>query len=127
MAQALVREGRVRDVLGVLVLDMIGDRDLSVTLPENASPALNAAIFEAARQEGIREKFRLAGDILDDHTAFLEAGIPAADIIDFEYGSKPGRNDYWHTAEDRIDKLSAESLRDVGRVVLRVINGWPAR
>jgi hypothetical protein len=45
--------------------------------------------------------------MLDDHTPFLEAGIPAVDIIDFDY-------DYWHTTEDTPDKVSAESLMAVG-------------
>ena len=44
------------------------------------------------------------------------------DIIDFKYGSAPGKNDYWHTREDSIDKLSMESLQIVGRVVVHIIN-----
>jgi glutaminyl-peptide cyclotransferase len=45
--------------------------------------------------------------MLDDHTPFLEAGIPAIDIIDFDYP-------YWHTVQDTPDKVSAESLKAVG-------------
>ena len=45
--------------------------------------------------------------MLDDHTPFLEAGIPAVDIIDFDYP-------YWHTGQDTPDKVSAESLQAVG-------------
>ena len=57
---------------------------------------------------------------------FLKAGMPAVDIIDFEFGSAPGKNDYWHTPEDTMDKLSADSLKTVGRVILRVINSLNA-
>lgn len=124
LARRLVQEGRKADVRGVLVLDMIGDRDLSVTLPRNATPSVLTSIFEAARAEGIRSKFKLVDTILDDHEPFRLAGFPAGVIIDFEYGSRPGRNDYWHTAEDRMDKLSAESLAQIGRVALRVVRGW---
>jgi Zn-dependent M28 family amino/carboxypeptidase len=52
---------------------------------------------------------------------FLLAGMPAIDVIDFEFGSAPGLNDYWHTPEDSMDKLSVESLQTVGDTVLRMI------
>ncbi len=48
--------------------------------------------------------------MLDDHSPFLEAGIPAVDIIDFDYP-------YWHTTGDTVDKVSAESLQAVGRTL----------
>jgi Zn-dependent M28 family amino/carboxypeptidase len=48
--------------------------------------------------------------MLDDHTSFAQAGIPAVDIIDFDYP-------YWHTVQDTCDKLSADSLERVGRTV----------
>mgnify|MGYP000405261011 CR=1 FL=1 len=80
-------------------------------------------LLAAAREEGIRERFTLwPMSILDDHVPFLEAGMPAALLIDFEYGRAPGLNDYWHTAEDTMDKLSAESLRLIGRVTIRWLN-----
>jgi Zn-dependent M28 family amino/carboxypeptidase len=49
---------------------------------------------------------------------FLRAGVPAVDIIDFEYGSSHGENDYWHTKEDTLDKISPRSLKIVGDVIL---------
>jgi glutaminyl-peptide cyclotransferase len=99
-----------------------------VTIPRNSSPALIAMVFESALEEGVREKFSLFPlQIGDDHDPFFSAGIPAIDLIDFEYGSAPGRNDYWHTEEDRMDKLSAESLGTVGRIVLRTLNRLAAQ
>ncbi|MBN1675437.1 MAG: M28 family peptidase [Kiritimatiellae bacterium] len=127
LAAELKRTGQAAAVQAVIILDMIGDRDLSVTLPRNATPDLRTRVFHAAREEGIREKFALgSGPILDDHVPFLERGMPAVDIIDFQFGSAPGRNDYWHTTADSMDKLSAESLERVGRVVVRVLNTLPA-
>lgn len=111
----------------VIVLDMIGDRALTVTLPRNSTPSLIALAFNAAADEGVRDRFRLyPGAILDDHVPFLDRGIPAIDLIDFEFGSAPGRNDYWHTPADTLDKLSPESLQAVGRVALRMLNALSA-
>lgn len=123
MARDLVESGRAREVRAVLVLDMIGDRNLSVTLPRNTTPELARVLLEAARAENARERFRLLpGEVLDDHAPFLLAGMPAALLIDFEYGSAPGRNDYWHTAGDTMERLSAESLALIGRVAVRFVN-----
>lgn len=123
LARTLVEQGRADKVRFMLLLDMIGDRDLTVTLPQNNTTALNAAVFAAARAENARNHFSLyAGGILDDHVPFLDAGMPACNIIDFQFGSHPRANDYWHTMEDSMNKLSAESLQIVGRVALRMIN-----
>jgi len=123
LARQLVEEGRAKDVRAVLVLDMVGDRDLTFTLPRNQTPALLRRLLAAARAENVRERCRLLPhDVLDDHEPFLRAGLPAALLMDFEYGRAPGLNDYWHTAEDRLDKLSAESLTMAGRVVVRFVN-----
>ena len=123
LVKKLTDEGRLGDIKAMLLLDMIGDRDLTVTLPRNSTPALIAMVFEAAREEGVREKFSLFPlQIGDDHDPFFSAGIPAVDMIDFHYGSAPGRNDYWHTEQDTLDKISADSLGIIGRVTLRVVN-----
>ena len=122
LAQQLVATGRTNEVRAVILLDMIGDRDLTVTLPPNGDARLTALVLDAATVEGARTKFGLApGPVLDDHQPFLDAGMPAVDLIDFLYGSAPGLNDYWHTATDTPDKLSAESLQTIGRVVLRML------
>jgi Zn-dependent M28 family amino/carboxypeptidase len=81
------------------------------------------AVLRAAHAEGAREHFTLyPHQIGDDHVPFLEAGMPAVDIIDFHYGTKPGRNDLWHTPADTMEQISAESLGIVGRVTMRVVN-----
>jgi len=54
----------------------------------------------------------------DDHMPFLRAGIPAVDVIDFEYGDGREDNRYWHTADDTLDKISPQSLKIVGDVIL---------
>ncbi|MBP7829026.1 MAG: M28 family peptidase [Kiritimatiellae bacterium] len=122
LARQLVESGRAGEVKAVINLDMIGDRDLTVTIPRNGASGLIAEVFEAARAEGVRDRFTLyPHEVGDDHDPFHQAGMPAVDLIDFYFGSGPRRNDYWHTPEDRMDKLSPESLDLVGRVVLRML------
>ncbi len=122
-ARALCLNRRADQIRAVIILDMIGDKDLTVTIPRNSTSDLVAHVFRAAEAEKVRAKFSLmSGALLDDHQPFLDAGMPAVDLIDFEYGSAPDRNDYWHTPQDTLASLSAESLGTVGRVVIRVLN-----
>lgn len=124
LARQWVASGEAIRIKALILLDMVGDRNLTITLPRNGTPALLSAVFEAAANEGARDRFFLyAGDILDDHQPFLEAGIPAVNIIDFRYGSTSDGNEYWHTTEDTLDKISADSLGVVGRVTIRVMSG----
>ncbi|MBL7077397.1 MAG: M28 family peptidase [Kiritimatiellae bacterium] len=122
LADLIVSSGQQDKVSGVIVLDMIGDKDLDIRIPPNTTHDLLQIAFKAAEAEGVRSQFGISrGSVLDDHVPFLERGIPAIDLIDFEFGSAPGLNDYWHTDADTMDKLSAESLEIVGRVVLRML------
>lgn len=128
LARTLAADGRLSNVVAMIVLDMVGDRDLTLTIPRNCSPGLVAAAFAAARAEGGRKHFQLYPfNIGDDHVAFFERGVPTLNLIDFAFGSAPGRNDYWHTPADTLDKLSADSLDLVGRVVARLVAELPAR
>ncbi len=124
----LQKAGEVRKVRAMILVDMVGDRDLTVTIPRNGTSALIRQVLNAAADEGVRASFGIhPGVILDDHQPFLDVGIPAVDVIDFQYGSSPGANDYWHTDEDTMEKLDAKSLGKVGRVLLRLIQGtWGA-
>ena len=121
-AKKIVDQGR-RANTHMILLDMIGDQHLTVTMARNNDAKLATMFLQAAEADGSREHFQLwPYQIGDDHTAFLENGISAVDIIDFDYGSAPGRNDYWHTLQDTTDKLSADSLQIIGRCTIRVVN-----
>ena len=125
--ERLIAEGRASRVTAMILLDMVGDKDLTITVPPSGDAALTTRLLDAARDEGVRERFAIHPyDIMDDHTAFADAGIPAVDLIDFQYGSSPEGNDYWHTAADTVDKLSAGSLATVGRIVVRMLNAISA-
>jgi len=96
----------------VIIVDMVGDADLNLFIERNSDAALTAEIWAQAAALGY-EKFFIATpkyNMIDDHTPFLEAGIPAVDIIDFDYP-------YWHTSADTADKVSAKSLQAVGETM----------
>lgn len=121
LAERFVREGR--DVRAVICLDMLGDRDLAITVPRNSTPSLVTSVIEAARRAGLAGLVK-RGDsgVIDDHVPFLEKGFPAIDLIDFRYGSTPDGNEYWHTSEDTVDKISEKSLLKVGRIVVELLD-----
>lgn len=107
--------GRLR---AMLLLDMIGDRDLSVMIPRG-DPDLTRRIFAAATALGLREYFRYSPmPMVDDHMPFALEGVSTTDLIDFEYGPANG---WWHTAQDTLDKLSPRSLEIVGQTVLKTL------
>ncbi len=99
----------------VVVIDMIGDADLNIYKERNSNPEITDEIWAAAKSLGYQNKFIPAYkySMEDDHTPFLQAGLPAVDIIDFDYP-------YWHTTLDTPDKVSAESLQTVGET----LNTW---
>ncbi len=122
LAKQIAEAGGAAAVEAVILLDMVGDRNLNISVPRNSSRVLVKELFSAAHELGVRPQFGLYGhEILDDHVPFLMLGMPAIDVIDFEYGSVPGLNDYWHTTNDTLDKLSIESMQTVGDVVLRMV------
>jgi glutaminyl-peptide cyclotransferase len=95
----------------VVIVDMVGDADLQIYYELNSDTSLNKEIWETAASLGY-DQFIPEGKypILDDHTPFLQAGIPAIDIIDFDYP-------YFHTTQDLPDKVTADSLAVVGRTL----------
>ena len=97
---------------GGIVWDMMGDRDLTITLPLDSPAKLASGIFAAADALQVRNHFTYYSDtIVDDHSPFNAVGIPTIDLIDFDFPP-------WHTAADTMDKLSAQSLQIVGTVTL---------
>lgn len=95
----------------VVVVDMVGDAELNIPYERSSDVELSAKIWAIATENGYSAFIpELDRSIIDDHTAFLQLGIRAIDIIDFDYP-------YWHTTQDTLDKVSAESLEQVGRTL----------
>jgi len=117
MASTLEASGELESCRAMILLDMIGDKDLTITFPSNCDSKLLAQIFKTAEAQGVASHFGFFSGrrILDDHVPFFERGVPALDIIDFSYGPN---NSFWHTSEDTLDKISPDSMAIVGNVVL---------
>jgi glutaminyl-peptide cyclotransferase len=113
------------DLRALILVDMIGDKNLTIKREAQSTPWLTDIIWSAARQLQRPEFVAVETPISDDHLPFLQAGIPAVDLIDLEYPD--ASNAYWHTAEDTIDKVSAESLQAVGDVLLAALPGIEIR
>ncbi len=117
MAEKLKKEKQTDRVKAMILLDMVGDKDLVIPREEQSSGWLVNAIWSTAQEIGHSKHFPSRTQFTtDDHIAFLQAGIPAVDLIDFEYGGSD--SPYWHTAQDTLDKISAASLKIVGDVIL---------
>jgi len=92
----------------VVIVDMIGDQDLQIYYERYSDPSLRTEIWQTADElgcEGFTAEEKYA--MIDDHLPFVQAGIPAVDLIDFDYV-------FWHTTEDTMDKVSVDSLAQVG-------------
>jgi len=112
---------REMNIRAVVCLDMLGDANLAVTIPSNGTEKL-IKIAKVASQRARVPVSCIADEVKDDHVAFLEAGYSAVDLIDFDYGSTPGRNDWWHSPQDTMDKLSRASLLKSGCLVAALLN-----
>jgi glutaminyl-peptide cyclotransferase len=118
--QSAQKDGTLKEIKAFILVDMIGDRDLHV-LRESASTAwLTETIWSAAKRIQRPEFEDRETPIEDDHVPFLQAGIPAVDIIDLDYPD-------WHKPGDTVDKLSAKSLQAVGDVLLAALPDLEAR
>ncbi len=97
----------------VVIVDMVGDVEQQIYWEKNSNLELKQEIWRVAENLGYADRFIASPGyrILDDHTPFLRAGIPAVDIIDFDYPA-------WHTVDDTMDKISARSLQVVGEVLV---------
>jgi Zn-dependent M28 family amino/carboxypeptidase len=115
--EAARRAGTLKQVRAMVLVDMIGDRDLHIRRELSSTRWLTDIIWAAARRLKHTDVFLDdATQIEDDHLPFLRAGLPAVNIID-------GPEDYppWHTAGDTLDKVSARSLQTVGDVLLEAL------
>lgn len=96
----------------MVLVDMVGDADQQLFYEGNSDPALRQELWRIAAELGYGNFFVPEQEytITDDHVPFAQLGIPAVDIIDFDYP-------YWHTVEDTADKASPNSLLRPGRTL----------
>lgn len=106
------------DPEAVVIVDMVGDIDQGIFYERYSDRALSREIWNVADVLGYGNTIipEVRHRVGDDHLPFLRAGIPAVDIIDFDYR-------YWHTSEDTADKVSPKSLGTVGRTLVSWLQG----
>jgi Zn-dependent M28 family amino/carboxypeptidase len=126
LASRLTSEGLVPRVKSFFLLDMIGDKDLIVTRETGSTRWLQDFIEQAARELGYQDSFfRNEMAIIDDHVPFLQAGIPAVDVVDAHYGRMgfgfDSMGEFHHANTDTMDKVSAQSLEIVGTTILLTV------
>jgi glutaminyl-peptide cyclotransferase len=99
-----------------IIIDMIGDEDLNIYYESNSDSYIMERIWNRAKELGYGSVFinEYRHSVLDDHTPFVQVGIPAVDIIDLDYP-------YWHTTADTVDKVSEDSLDAVGKTLFNWI------
>jgi Zn-dependent M28 family amino/carboxypeptidase len=113
--QAAQKDGSLKSLKALVLLDMIGDRDLLIKRDSNSTPWLVDIIWATAARLGHTRTFSNQLTVIeDDHVPFLRAGVAAADIIDLE-------NPTWHTPQDDLEHVNAKSLQVVGDVVVAAI------
>jgi hypothetical protein len=107
------------ELRALVLLDFIADKDLSLPREEGSDPKLWARLRAAARRVGAGSAFpaQKRSEIVDDHTPFAEDGVPAIDLIDFDFPC-------WHKRCDDMSAVSARSLDISGEAVLELLRSW---
>ncbi len=109
----------VEEIAHVIVVDMVGDAELRIPrelYSMESDEELMDIIWSNAEKLGVKQFVDEDGQYIgDDHNPFIDRGIPAIDLIDFQYPDET--ENYWHTQEDTPDKVSGKSLEAVGRVL----------
>jgi hypothetical protein len=120
LAEKWEKDGTLKKIKALMVMDMIGDADLNIDRDTNSTPWLLDLIYAAAEREGYQSHFYARqGPIEDDHLPFVKRGVPCADVIDLDYGYN---NVFHHSPQDTMDKLSPQSLEIVGTTILETIH-----
>ena len=108
------KDGTLKDIRALILVDMIGDRDLRILREPRSTRWLTDTIWSAARKLKRPEFVDQDFEVEDDHIPFLEAGVQAIDLIDLDYP-------HWHEAGDTLDKISPKALQVVGDVLLAAL------
>lgn len=118
-SRAYLRDHPATEIRAMILLDYVGSKRLRLPREGSSTADLWIRVRAAARKVGVGRVFPATSDesLLDDHTAFLEAGVPAVDLIDWQYPHKD-------TLRDTVDKTSARSLDAVGETIAELLLTW---
>jgi hypothetical protein len=110
-------DGTNKKVKALINVDMTGDKNLRLVYDANSVASLRSLVWDVADSLGYADSFpRKGGGIDDDHMPFINAGVRAVDLIDFD-----SQGTFWHTPEDKMDKLSVHSFEIIGAVLMKSI------
>ena len=114
------KSGSLKSIRALILLDMIGDRNLTIRRESNSTRWLTDIVWATAKKLGQPAFMDEETTVEDDHLPFLRAGVPSLDIIDLDYPQ-------WHTPQDTLDAISARSIHIVGEVVVAALPQIEAR
>jgi Zn-dependent M28 family amino/carboxypeptidase len=108
-----------KELRAAIVLDFIAQKDLRIPRDDSSDLALWGKLRAAAKRVGSGAAFpdETQGTVLDDHTPFLRRGVPAIDLIDFDFPC-------WHQMCDDLTAVSRSSLDKSGEAVLELLRTW---
>jgi glutaminyl-peptide cyclotransferase len=116
LAERWRADGTLKRIKALINVDMIGDKNLDIPQEMNSDASLRRLVWKTAADLKYQVHFvNQAINEDDDHMPFVKLGVPALDVIDVDYPP-------WHTDEDTMDKLSAQSLEIVGGVMFEVVH-----
>ena len=107
---------RYRDARAMVLLDFVGEKGLSIPREGSSHEELWERLRRSARRVGAGATFpdATAGSVADDHLPFLQQGIPAIDLIDFDF-------DCFHSICDNLSVVSERSLDAVGETMVNLL------
>ncbi len=118
LAERMEKDGSIRNISALILLDMVGDSQLGVLKETTSNSRLKRIMEQAASVLDDPNLFVGQRDIKDDHIHFRRRNVPAINLIDFNYGPA---NSYWHNQKDNLDHVSAKSLGRIGRLILTAL------
>ncbi len=115
------KSGTLASLRALILVDMIGERNLNIRREGHSTPWLTDLLWASAQRLKLSRYFLEETTLIeDDHVPFLQAGVPAVDLIDLDYAA-------WHTPNDTLDQISARSLQVVGDVLLEALPAIEAK
>jgi hypothetical protein len=124
LAERMEQDGSLGQLRSVILVDMVGDRDLNLVVDLGSSPLLRELFAREAQKLGqgglVDEKARMG--VIDDHSPFASRGVEhVLALIDFQFGARVSPGPLWHTAGDDLSAVSAASLNSFGGVLVEAV------
>jgi hypothetical protein len=124
LAERMKQDGSLASVRSVILVDMVGDKDLNLIFDIGSSPTLRSIFEREAEKLGVGELIdeNAMMGIVDDHTPFQSRGVEQVlALIDFQFGARVSPGPLWHTAGDDLGSVSSASLNSVGGVLVEAV------